>query len=237
MIDQYTSYGPGSAQLQWITSDLSASTKPWKFVVLHEPGWSAGGNHPNNTQVQTDMQPLCLQYGVSIVFGGHNHYYARAVVNGIEHLTIGGGGAPLYTPDPSYPYVVASARAYHYCKIAISGGTLTFQAVTPAGFGARHLHLAQSRLGGVAARAGQGRPGAAEPLLKGTTIDGVLPPERTSSSSMPPADWSGASLPFPAVLAPPAGTVRMRKAGRSPPGFITTGSIRRGPRRRGSCWL
>jgi hypothetical protein len=133
IVDQYTSYGPGSPQLQWLTNDLAASTKPWKFICLHEPGWSAGGDHPNNTSVQNYIQPLCLQYGVSIVFGGHNHYYARAVVNGVEHLTIGGGGAPLYSPNPTYPNIVATSMSYHYTKIEINATFLKFAALTPAG--------------------------------------------------------------------------------------------------------
>jgi hypothetical protein len=133
VIDQYTSYAPGSAQYTWITSDLAASTKPWKFILLHEPGWSAGGGHENNVSVQNYIQPLCVQYHVPVVLGGHNHYYARAEVNGIEHITTGGGGAPLYTPNSSYPYIVRAAQAYHYCKIEISGGVLTFTALTPTG--------------------------------------------------------------------------------------------------------
>jgi hypothetical protein len=133
IIDQYTAYGPGSPQLQWITNDLAQTTKPWKFIVLHEPGWTAGGDHPNNTSVQNYIQPLCLQYGVSIVFGGHNHYYARAVVNGVEHLTIGGGGAPLYQPNPSYPNIVTCSMTYHFTKIEISGGHLQFTAISSSG--------------------------------------------------------------------------------------------------------
>jgi hypothetical protein len=73
-----------------------------------------------------------VQYGVSIVFGGHSHYYARAVVDGIQHLTIGGGGAPLYAPDPNAPYVVASAQSYHYSRITIDGSHLGFAAVNGA---------------------------------------------------------------------------------------------------------
>ncbi len=132
VVDQYTSYAPGSAQLQWIENDLAASTKPWKFIQLHEPGWSAGG-HSNEVPVQDYIQPLCEQYGVSIVFAGHNHYYARAEVNGVQHITTGGGGAPLYAPDPSYPYVVTTAEVHHFCKVSIDGCSLEFEAVTPAG--------------------------------------------------------------------------------------------------------
>ena len=65
MLDQYTAYNAGSTQYNWLKADLAASTKKWKFVVLHEPGWSAGGGHGNNTTVQNDLQPLFVQYGVA----------------------------------------------------------------------------------------------------------------------------------------------------------------------------
>jgi hypothetical protein len=130
IVDQYTSYGPGSAQLTWIENDLASTTKSWKFICFHEPGWSAGG-HGNSTSVQNYIQPLCEQYGVSIVFAGHNHYYARAVVNEIQHITTGGGGAPLYSPNSTYPNVVATAMAYHFCNIEIDGSSLHFTALKP----------------------------------------------------------------------------------------------------------
>ena len=133
MIDQYVDYSSGSAQHAWIASDLASTSKPWKMVVLHEPGWTAGGGHENNATVQNDIQPLCELHGVSIVFGGHNHYYARAVVNGIHHITTGGGGAPLHTPNLGYPNIVAGASAYHYCDIEIDDGSLSFVAVSTSG--------------------------------------------------------------------------------------------------------
>ena len=132
VVDQYTSYTPGSAQLTWLQNDLASTNKPWKFIYLHEPGWSAGG-HSNNTSVQNYIQPLCLQYNVPILFAGHNHYYARAVVNNIQHITTGGGGAPLYSPDPGYPNIVASAMANHFCTIKINDQILHFTAVKPTG--------------------------------------------------------------------------------------------------------
>ena len=133
LLDQYTAYSAGSAQYNWLRSDLAASTKTWKFVVLHEPGWSAGGGHENNVTVQTDLQPLFKQYGVSIVFGGHNHYYARAVVDGVTHLTLGGGGAPLYTPQAGYPNIVAMSSSYSFGQFSIAGDTLTAKIVDDSG--------------------------------------------------------------------------------------------------------
>jgi len=133
IVDQYTDYAPGSAQLTWLTNDLSASTKDWKFIVLHQPGWTAAGSHLNDTLVQERIQPLCEQYGVQIVFAGHNHYYARAVVNGVHHITAGGGGAPLYTPVDGQPYIVTYNKTLHYCKITIDGNSLSLQTVKPDG--------------------------------------------------------------------------------------------------------
>ncbi len=133
LIDQYTSYSAGSAEYNWIKNDLAASTKTWKMVVLHEPGWSAGGGHGDNTTVQTDLQPLFQQYGVAIVFGGHNHYYARASVNGVTHLTVGGGGAPLYTPSSTYPNIVKTYQGYSFGEFSINGNVLTANIVNSSG--------------------------------------------------------------------------------------------------------
>jgi hypothetical protein len=133
MLDQYSPYGAGSPQYAWLASDLAASTKVWKFIALHEPGWSAGGGHPDNLTVQSDIEPLAERYGVSIIFAGHNHYYARAVVNGVQHLTLGGGGAPLYTPEADAPDVVKTSHSYNFAKIVISGNRLTGTVETPEG--------------------------------------------------------------------------------------------------------
>jgi hypothetical protein len=133
MMDAYTAYNAGSAQYNWLKADLAASTKTWKFVVIHEPGWSAGGGHANNTTVQNDLQPLFVQYGVSVLFSGHNHYYARASVNGVTHLTLGGGGAPLYTPASGQPNIVTYTKTYSFGEFTISGNTLTAKVVNNSG--------------------------------------------------------------------------------------------------------
>jgi hypothetical protein len=132
VVDQYTSYAPGSAQLTWLENDLASTTKPWKFIYLHEPGWSAGG-HSNEVPVQLYIQPLCEEYGIPIVFGGHNHYYARAEVNGVQHITTGGGGAPLYQPDLNYPNIITATMANHFCTIEIGDDLLSFKAIKPDG--------------------------------------------------------------------------------------------------------
>ena len=133
MLDQYTPYQAGSPQYAWLEKDLAASSKEWKFIVLHEPGWSALGVHPDNPTVQADIEPLAERYGVAMVLGGHNHYYARAVVNGVVHLTLGGGGAPLYTPEAGAPDVVKTSPDHNFAEFVIHGRQLTGTVLTPAG--------------------------------------------------------------------------------------------------------
>jgi len=123
VIDQYTDYSTGSAQLNWLENDLASSTKEWKFVVLHQPGWSAGG-HSNDTNVQNRLQPLFLAHRVDIVFCGHNHYYAHCDVQGVHHVTTGGGGAPLYAPSSNAEYLVYAEAVLQFCEIEIQGDQL-----------------------------------------------------------------------------------------------------------------
>ncbi len=126
-VDQYRDYSPGSDQYRWLEHDLAGTDRPWKILVLHQPGWSAGGHH-DTSAVQQYLQPLCVRYGVSLVLAGHNHYYARCSVDGVQHVTTGGGGAPLYTPNPDRPHVVTAAKAYHFCRVEIMGRELRFTA-------------------------------------------------------------------------------------------------------------
>ena len=133
VVDQYTSYTSGSAQYNWLNTDLTNSTKLWKIIVLHQPGWSCNGGHSNDTTVQNTIQPLCVSKGVSIVLAGHNHYYSRAVVSGVHHITAGNGGAPLYTPASGQPYIVTYNKSIGVSKVVISGNSLTCTTVNGSG--------------------------------------------------------------------------------------------------------
>lgn len=133
VIDQYVSYSKGSEQYNWLVADLSNSSKKWKIILLHEPGWSAAGGHPNNINVQTTIQPLCEKYNVSMLVAGHNHYYARGVVNNIVHLTLGGGGAASYTPLSNQKNIISSKIGLSYMRFDINNDTLNAYAMNSNG--------------------------------------------------------------------------------------------------------
>ncbi len=137
-VDIYTtSFSTGSAQHNWIKSDLASTDKEWKIMVFHGPGYSAsensGSGHKNDREVQNYLQPLCTEFGVDLVINGDNHYYSRAVVDGVQHITTGGGGAPLYNPSASSPYIVKANKSNHFCEIDINKNECTVTARKKSG--------------------------------------------------------------------------------------------------------
>jgi hypothetical protein len=142
ILDVYTSkYDPGSAQYDWLTQELSQSSKPWKIVMFHYPPYDAGAGaaevvagpdgYANTEDIRNYLSPLFEQYDVKLVLNGHRHYYARSEVpvtadpsRKISYLILGGGGAPLSVPDAISGYVVVAKSEYHFARIEIAGAQL-----------------------------------------------------------------------------------------------------------------
>ena len=116
------------SQMDWLLSDL-ATTQPTDFIVAayHRPSWSVRQFREDCWEqaetVRREFHQLFVEYDVDIVFCGHDHFYYRGVRDGIYYVVTGGGGAPLYTPDPSAPHWQAgdvANRTHHYCKIDVT---------------------------------------------------------------------------------------------------------------------
>jgi predicted phosphodiesterase len=124
IIDDNVPYEEESDQYHWLETDLSFTEKPYKIAVQHEGMYCAGG-HNSNMNLRQSLEPLFNQYGVQIVFSGHNHFYQRTEeINGTIYITTAGAGAPLYTPGDAW-FVNYSKKAYHYCAVNISSITGT----------------------------------------------------------------------------------------------------------------
>jgi hypothetical protein len=133
MLDTTMTYSSGSPQYNWLESDLIANQgKHWIFAAFHHPPYSACLAHGSVLSVRNALCPLFEQYGVDMVFNGHDHNYERGLVNGIYYIVTGGGGAPLHTNGSDW-WTIFSASAYQCCRIAINGDTLDFQAIKTDG--------------------------------------------------------------------------------------------------------
>jgi predicted phosphodiesterase len=61
----------------WLENDLQQSKKKWKFVLIHQPGFSSDTEHGE----EQNMRNLCDLFqsgGVDIVFSGHSNSYQRS---------------------------------------------------------------------------------------------------------------------------------------------------------------
>ena len=130
-LDLYTNpFGVGSDQRAWLETLLAeAATDPGirqRFVQLHHGPYDSG-SHKSNTSVRSALSPLFEQYGVDIVFSGHDHCYERSTVNGVKYVVTGGGGAPLYGVDGDW-WTEQSASVLHYCVLDIEGARTQFTA-------------------------------------------------------------------------------------------------------------
>lgn len=136
-----TGYGSGTAQNQWLESDLQAASQdpqhPWIIVAFHKPPYSTGDKHPSSTSVQAAFCDLFDQYGVDICLTGHNHAYERTyplnngqIVStasdryhdptGTIYLVSGGAGRFLYFQwQNQEAWSHKRASAYHICKFTM----------------------------------------------------------------------------------------------------------------------
>ncbi len=190
VVDDQAPRNAGSPQYNWRSSDLSTSQKPWKIVAWHMPAYGSGF-HFENAANQLLATTLVEPNKVAMVLSGHNHDYVRAEKDGVIHLTVGGGGAPLYScTNPAPPHVVVCRSTYCFARVDIDGCLLTLTAfnqqgsvidsVTSPKSGCRcGLNVSVSSLGSAAIPAGSSATlsatvtGGKEPYMYQWMEDGV----------------------------------------------------------------
>jgi 3',5'-cyclic AMP phosphodiesterase CpdA len=152
LVDSERPLEAGSEQARWLAGALSASTAPWKVVVVHRPPWSsdqddygdarrgrAGSGDPR-TRV---LIPLLEQHGVDLVFCGHVHDYERTwplragrvdEERGVTYVQTGGAGGYGETHAPARSWFTAHVRAcHHFVLVNVLGGTLDLKAYDDEG--------------------------------------------------------------------------------------------------------
>jgi len=124
------------AQRNWLINDLTVvnndTTIDWIFVSFHRPPYSSG-NHGSMLDVRDAWCSIFEQYGVDIVFAGHDHDYERTKsINDVVYVVTGGGGAPLRQVGYSW-FTAYSESTYQFCLINITDKKLILRAIKPEG--------------------------------------------------------------------------------------------------------
>jgi hypothetical protein len=127
--------GPGSAQLQWLRSELTASRSKCTMVYWHKPLFSSGPNGPNRDM--REIWRLMYEFDADLVVNGHDHLYERFApqdpdgridqTRGIRQITVGTGGGALYTPITSAANTEAIGVVYGVLRLTLSAGGYQWQ--------------------------------------------------------------------------------------------------------------
>ena len=110
------------AQAAWLEQDLkSVPAGKHVWVLVHQGPFShpLAHGHGGSDRVRQVLQPF--KDKIEGVFAGHDHYYERGKNAGLRYFVVGGGGAPLYEPNPAAPGVQVAVKSLSYAVIDVCG--------------------------------------------------------------------------------------------------------------------
>lgn len=130
-------YSSGSTQIQWLRDQLTqASTDPsveWIFAYHHHPVFSSG-SHGSTEEAIDILKPIYEEFGVDIVFNGHDHNYERIDIGqGPIYIVTGGGGVNPRSMGDSIEGSKIAESTRHFMLVDIDGGILEMKAIRPDG--------------------------------------------------------------------------------------------------------
>ncbi|MGW7366746.1 CBM96 family carbohydrate-binding protein [Streptomyces sp. NPDC054841] len=142
-LNSEVSMSVGSAQEQWLRSDLAASSKQCTIAYWHKPRFTSGANHAPDTSTGPLVQAL-YDYNAEVIATGHNHQYERfAPMNpsgqldntrGIRHFVAGMGGVGHYSFGTIQPNSQArNSDTFGVLKFTLHANSYDWQFVPEAG--------------------------------------------------------------------------------------------------------
>ena len=110
------------AQRAWLQQDLLHTPKDRHvWVLVHQGPFSHPlvGGHGGSSNVKRALAPF--KDRIEAIFAGHDHYYERGELEGFRYFVLGGGGAPLYEPNPKAEGVKVAIKSLSYAVIDVCG--------------------------------------------------------------------------------------------------------------------
>ncbi len=110
VMDAYSDYTQGSAQYEWLVTDLNEANSAWKMVVFNGPRpW--GSDHPEAVATRSVLQPVFEAQGVRLCIDGNSQGFGRTTTGGVEYIGLGSN------EDPSL----------YYGAVTVEGTQMTFR--------------------------------------------------------------------------------------------------------------
>ncbi len=150
-LNSEASVSPGSAQMAWLRDDLTNNATRCTAVIWHRPLFTSG---PNGQNMQLrDVWRILYEFDVDLVLNGHDHLYQRFapqdpdgrmdLVRGIRQITVGTGGAGLYTPVTSARNAEVIGTSWGVLKLTLADGSYQWEFVPTEGMTFRDAGSAQ----------------------------------------------------------------------------------------------
>ncbi|MBI4487171.1 MAG: metallophosphoesterase [Acidobacteria bacterium] len=127
---------PDPEQIAWLEAELKRSGEAWKIMFFHHPLYSSGGRHGSDYRLREALEPLLVQYDVSVVFCGHDHFCERIKPQkGIAQFVVGSAGklAPGDLDDRSPLTARGFDTDYAFLVAEVVGDQMYFNAVSRRG--------------------------------------------------------------------------------------------------------
>lgn len=111
-------------QLEWLRWDLEQSRDAVAiFVFMHRPmfSWFQGDFNPDDSEL---LQELFRSHPVRGVFAAHDHFFHHERHDGVDYMTVGGGGGPLYAQPPKGGFA-------HYVLVSVGREGVDYNVIEP----------------------------------------------------------------------------------------------------------
>ena len=125
--------GRGAADLG--PEHAQQAVEPWRIAYFHHPLYGNAGRHGLNVHLRVLLEPLLLEFGVQVVFSGHDHVYERLKPQRGVHYFVAGSGGQLRKGDLQSSDLTAAGfdQDQAFMLVEISGNDLHFQTVSRTG--------------------------------------------------------------------------------------------------------
>lgn len=128
-------------QVDWLEKTASGSDARHKFAVFHHPPFMIDrdrGHEAND--IRANIHPLLVRLKFCAAFCGHQHAFYTAARDGVRYVVTAGGGANLWTIDPSLGQPADLSRKFHhFVGLTVDGKKIGARVFDRQGFEAADL--------------------------------------------------------------------------------------------------
>lgn len=130
------------SQTDWVETLLKDNLCKWTVAIFHHPVYSTSARR-DNTVVRENLKPLFDRYGVDLVLTGHDHTYARGMLepeeSGIKKgqagtvYVVSVSGSKQYRQDADQWWQAGLTNTQLWQEISVDGNRLAYRAYDASG--------------------------------------------------------------------------------------------------------